>query len=218
MEQCSRQRRARHPFSGTALLTARRGHGLCQGLDAPPSLRECSLAGRYRIRVCRVAGPVSPIRLRRSRVGPEDRFCEAVRNDLRVPLMEGQPGQCAAFRPAGCDIFTASSAFARGRRPGRGAGGRGSGIRRGPRAAGHRGRRARQPPRPQGLRPKDAAKAAAPQRRVSRVNLSRLRRVTLAVPPLYCSRPSSLYTAAVVRPRRAGGAPLKAFRREKSLS
>src|SRR5262245_33327597 len=28
--------------------------------------------------------------LRRSRVGPEDRFCEAVRNDLRVPLtLEG---------------------------------------------------------------------------------------------------------------------------------
>ena len=30
--------------------------------------------------------------LRRSRVGPEDRFCEAVRNDLRVPLtVEGHP-------------------------------------------------------------------------------------------------------------------------------
>ena len=28
--------------------------------------------------------------LRRSRVGPEDRFCEAVRNDLQVPLtLEG---------------------------------------------------------------------------------------------------------------------------------
>ncbi len=31
-------------------------------------------------------------RLRRSRVGPEDHFCEAVRNDLRVPLtVEGHP-------------------------------------------------------------------------------------------------------------------------------
>jgi hypothetical protein len=31
-------------------------------------------------------------RLRRSRVGPEDDFCEAVSNDLRVPLtVEGQP-------------------------------------------------------------------------------------------------------------------------------
>jgi len=31
-------------------------------------------------------------RLRRSRVGPEDHFCEAVRNDLRVPLKaEGHP-------------------------------------------------------------------------------------------------------------------------------
>jgi hypothetical protein len=29
--------------------------------------------------------------------GPEDRFCEAVRNDLQVPLtLGGQPGQCAA--------------------------------------------------------------------------------------------------------------------------
>jgi len=37
--------------------------------------------------------------------------------------------------------------LARGCRPGRGAGGRGSGIRRGPHAAGHRGCRARQPPR-----------------------------------------------------------------------
>jgi hypothetical protein len=37
--------------------------------------------------------------LRRSRAGPEDRFCEAVRND-QVPLTRrGQPGQCAAFRP-----------------------------------------------------------------------------------------------------------------------
>ena len=31
-------------------------------------------------------------RLRRSRAGPEDDFCEAVRNDLRVPLtVEGHP-------------------------------------------------------------------------------------------------------------------------------
>jgi|SRR6266536_1046787 len=29
--------------------------------------------------------------LRRSRVGPEDRFCEAVRNDLRVPLTQEGP-------------------------------------------------------------------------------------------------------------------------------
>ena len=33
-----------------------------QGLDSPPGLRECSLAGRYRIRVCRVDDPVSSIR------------------------------------------------------------------------------------------------------------------------------------------------------------
>jgi hypothetical protein len=34
------------------------------------------------------SGPLG--RLRRLRAGPEDRFCEAVRNDLRVPLtLEG---------------------------------------------------------------------------------------------------------------------------------
>jgi hypothetical protein len=36
------------------------------------------------------SGPRVGRGLRRSRVGPEDRFCEAVRNDLRVPLtLEG---------------------------------------------------------------------------------------------------------------------------------
>jgi hypothetical protein len=44
----------------------------------------------------------------------------------------------------------------------------------------YRGSRARQPPRPQGFRPKDASEAAAPRRRVPRVNLSRLHPVTLA--------------------------------------
>ena len=45
--------------------------------------------------------------LRRSRVGPEDRFCEAVRNDLRVPLtlegptrtMRGVPPRCLRLSP-----------------------------------------------------------------------------------------------------------------------
>jgi hypothetical protein len=34
-----------------------------RGLKDPPRLRECSLAGRYRTRVCRIADPVLPIRL-----------------------------------------------------------------------------------------------------------------------------------------------------------
>ena len=57
------------PQAGTTPLQwycsphGQRGHGLCIGLDSPPRLRECSPARRYRIRVCRVAGPVSPIRL-----------------------------------------------------------------------------------------------------------------------------------------------------------
>src|SRR5215472_15836972 len=78
--------------------------------------------------------------LRRSRAGPEDRFCEAVRNDLRVPLtLEGPARTMRGVRPAGSDILTASGALDARVTPGRGAGGRGSGIRRGPRAAGHRG-------------------------------------------------------------------------------
>ena len=66
------------PAAGTTPLQwccsphGRRGHGLCQGLDHPPSLRECSLTGRYRIRVCRVAGPVSPIRFRCALRAPGD--------------------------------------------------------------------------------------------------------------------------------------------------
>jgi hypothetical protein len=52
------------------------------------------------------SGPRVGRGLRRSRVGPEGRFCEAVRNDLRVPLtLEGRPGQCAAFRPGPCDLL-----------------------------------------------------------------------------------------------------------------
>jgi hypothetical protein len=40
--------------------------------------------------LARTAGPEGRQRLRRSRVGPEDPFCEAVRKDLRVPLtLEG---------------------------------------------------------------------------------------------------------------------------------
>ena len=38
--------------------------------------------------------------LRRSRVGPEDRFCEAVRNDLRVPLTPEGPARIMRGVPA----------------------------------------------------------------------------------------------------------------------
>ena len=45
------------------------------------------------------------------RAGPEDRFCEAVRNDLWVPLSRrGQSGQCAAFRPGTCDLLSGDRA------------------------------------------------------------------------------------------------------------
>jgi hypothetical protein len=50
--------------------------------------------------------------LRRSRVGPEDRFCGAVRNDLRVPLtLEGPARTMRGVPPHRCDIFTAPGAF-----------------------------------------------------------------------------------------------------------
>ena len=40
--------------------------------------------------------------LRRSRVGPEDRFCEAVRNDLGVPLTLEGPTRTMRGVPARC--------------------------------------------------------------------------------------------------------------------
>ena len=50
MDSAHAQRRARHPFSGAALLTASKCMSLLRAKD-PPRLRECSLAGRYRDRV-----------------------------------------------------------------------------------------------------------------------------------------------------------------------
>src|SRR6185437_6698133 len=93
-------------------------------------------------------------------------------------------------------------------RLGRCAGGRGSGIRRGPQAAGHRGtvcgsRRA------VGLASEGRGEAAAPQWRDPRVNPGRLRRSPWALFPLDCSRPSSLLKAQGGQAWRAGGAPLK---------
>jgi hypothetical protein len=54
-----------------------------------------------------------------------------------------------------------------------------------------------------GLASEGRGEAGAPQRRDSRVNPGRLRRVTLAGLLLDCSRPSALFTAGAVRP----GAP-----------
>src|SRR4051812_49503213 len=46
------------------------------------------------------SGPLGWQRLRRSRAGPEDRFCEAVRNDLRVPLTLEGPARTMRGVPA----------------------------------------------------------------------------------------------------------------------
>jgi len=64
MDKCSRQAAGTTPLQWCCSPHGQRGHGLCQGLDSPPRLRECSLTGRHQIRVCRVADPVAPIRLR----------------------------------------------------------------------------------------------------------------------------------------------------------
>jgi hypothetical protein len=46
------------------------------------------------------SGPLGWQRSPASRVGPEDRFCEAVRNDLRVPLTLEEPARTMRGVPA----------------------------------------------------------------------------------------------------------------------
>jgi hypothetical protein len=101
-----------------------------------------------------------------------------------------------------------SAHLACGRRPGRGAGGRGSGIRRGPQAASHRGRRARQPP-PVGLSSEGSGESCRPTTASPRLNPSRLRPVTLAALSFDCSRPVLAVHGWGRQARRAEGAPLK---------
>ena len=47
MDKCSRQAAGTTPLQWCCSPHGQRGHGLCPGLDNPPRLRECSLAGRY---------------------------------------------------------------------------------------------------------------------------------------------------------------------------
>jgi hypothetical protein len=128
--------------------------------------------------------PSGPLGWQRS-PGSTARRRRVPRSGMRSTVEAGGAGPDNARRSAPVAVTPSRlpAHLARGHRPARGTGGRGSGIRRGPQAAGHQGRRPRQPPRPQGLRPKDAATAAAPQRRDPRVNPGRQRRVTLAAHP-----------------------------------
>jgi hypothetical protein len=145
--------------------------------------------------------------LRRSRVGPEDRFCEAVRNELRVPLtLEGSTRRMRGPAPAAVTFSRLPAQPTRARRPGRGAGGRGSGIRRGPQAAGHTGCRARQPPRcracvrrtRRSCRPTTASPPGEP---------GRLRRVTWPLIPSRSLAPILAVHDQAVRPRAPKACP-----------
>ena len=135
------------------------------------------------------SGPLGWQRLRRSRAGPEDRFCEAVRNDLRVPLTPEGPARTMSGVPAGS--LSHLHGFRRTWRerdgpPGVLAGaaaGYGEDRRRPVTGAAVSGSR-----RAVGLTPEGRGEAAAPQRRGPRVNLGRLRRVALAALSR-CSRP-----------------------------
>jgi hypothetical protein len=84
-----------------------------------------------------------------------------------------------------------------------------AGIRRGPQAVGHRGWRARQSPRRRASVRRTRRKAAAPQRRVPRVNLDRQRRVTLAAHSLSTARARPCRSRLGRQARRAEGAPLR---------
>jgi len=147
----------------------------------------------------------------RARAGPEDAFCAAVRNDLRVPLRVEGPARMMRGRPGGYDI----SGYWRTRRVADGlamalagaAAGYGGNCRRPVTGAAVRG-----PPPRRGTRVRRTRrKRPAPRRRDPRLNLSRIRRVPVRSFPLGCSRPSSLFTARSRQARRAEGAPLKPF-------
>ena len=120
----------------------------------------------------------------------------------------GRPGQCAAFRPGGCDTSRRSAHSARARRSGRGAGGRGSGIRRGPQAAGHRGCRARQPPRRRACVRRTRRKLPPRDGETPRLNPGRLRWVTLAALPSRLLAPVPAVHGRGRQAWRAEGAPL----------
>ena len=88
-----------------------------------------------------------------------------------------RPGQCAACQPCGCDILPTTGASGATLTAWRGAGGRGSGIRRGPQrpVIGDtvRGRRRVRRASAQGT-----SEASAPRRHVPRLNFSRSRPVS----------------------------------------
>ena len=138
---------------------------------------------------------------------------KAVRNDLRVPLTLEGPARTMRGVPArDCDIFTTIGApgatltawswywRARQRDTAGTAGGQSPGC------------RARQPPRRRAC-VRRTRRSCRPRDGETRVNLSRLRRATLAAFTLDCSRRFLAVHGQGRQARRAGGAPLKVVSR-----
>jgi len=149
--------------------------------------------------------------LQRSRAGPEDRFCEAFRNDLRVPLtLEGaDPDNARRSGPRRCDILPATGAIGvtltawpwcwRARQQ----------DTAGPQAAGHLGCRARPAAASVGPTSEGRERSGPPRDGESPVEPQPVRRVTLAALSLDCSRPIRRFSRPGRQARRAEGAPLK---------
>jgi hypothetical protein len=108
MVACSRGvlsggRQLRHPPDKRKDL-ARQDHSqgvcACEALSNEVAARASGLASGLALAV----RPEGRQRLRRSRAGPEDPFCEAVRKDLRVPLtLEGPPRTMRGDPARHCD-------------------------------------------------------------------------------------------------------------------
>jgi hypothetical protein len=152
MDQCSRHRRARHPFSGTALLTASKGTVSAQGWTIRPGSASAHPPAATRPESAVQPTRASPIRL----YGQGS--AEGTRPEGAPLRLEGPARTMrGALVPArSLHILRAHAHLARARRPGRGAGGRQRDTAR-TAAAGHRAAE-RGSRRVVGLGPKDAAK------------------------------------------------------------
>jgi hypothetical protein len=133
--------------------------------------------------------PSGPLGWQRS-PGSTARRRRVPRSGMRSTVEAGGASPDNARRPGPLAVTSSrfSAHLARALRPGRGAGGRGSGIRRGPQAAGHRECRARQPPRRRACVRRTRRKLPPRNGETPGLNPGRLRRVTLAAHSLSTAR------------------------------